>query len=992
MNLKRLFVAVMMLLFVTQTNAQDKTVSGKVTDATGAAVSGATIKVKGKAIGKTNADGTFSVKTAANSSLEFTSVGFTTMEMQVPASGAMSVSLKASNDNLNEVVVIGYGTAKKRDLTGAVATVSSKDFVKGALTTPEQLIAGKVAGVSVTPNGGAPGSGSVIRIRGGASLNASNDPLIVIDGIPLDNNGISGSSNGLNLINPNDIETFNILKDASAAAIYGSRASNGVIIITTKRGKSGKPTFNFSSITSVYTPSGKISVLSANQFRDYVKANGAKDDIARLGTANTDWQDEIYKTAIGSDNNISMTGSIGKNIPFRASLGYLNQNGILRGGSLKRSSAAINISPKFFKDHLKIDVNLKGVVSENQFANEGAIGSAVTFDPTQPVYSGTQQYGGYWQWKDAGSETGLNALAPRNPLGLLKQFNNKGHVERSIGNIQFDYKFHKLPELRAVVNLGYDISKTTGVDIISDSAGSMYKRFKDSKDVRHGGRNNTYRQEKTNTVLDAYLNYTKETNAGRFDVLVGYSYQDFKAKNYNFNDYTFDSTIVSRPVFDFDIPRNLLISVYGRLNYSYKGKYMLTASARKDGSSRFAKSNRWGVFPSGAAAWRIKEESFLKNVKAINDLKLRVGYGITGQQDGIGNYDYFLTYNQSTNESQYQFGNQFYQLSAPAGYYAKRKWEQTAMFNLAADFALFNNRITGTLEYYNRTTKDLLNDATQSAGTNFNNKFIYNVGNMKNEGIEFTLNTGIVRKKELNWDLGFNITYNKNEITNLLLQEDPSYPGNIYGGISGGTDNRVLINAVGSPRGAFYVYKQVYDEKTGKAIDGLLDDRNRDGVIGDKDLRPYKQVDPVFILGLSSNVSYKKWSAGFVMRGNFGNYLYNNVESNTGVRRNIINPVGFLANGSSRITETGFKGNGSNYYLSDYYVENASFVRMDNINIGYNFGKVFNKNANLRLGLNVQNVFIITKYKGLDPEVSGGIDNNLYPRPRVFALSANLDF
>lgn len=981
-----------MPLFVLQANAQDKMVTGKVTNAAGAPIAGATIKVVGgKSIGSTNSDGTFSVKVPANATIEVISVGFNSGQMKVPANGQMNFSLQPSTESLDEVVVIGYGTVKKKDLTGSVATVSAKDFVKGQLTTPEQLISGKVAGVSITPNGGAPGSGSVIRIRGGASLNASNDPLIVIDGVPVDPNGISGSANALSLINPADIESFNVLKDASAAAIYGSRASNGVIIITTKRGVGGKAKFSFSSMTSVYTPSGKIDVLSADQFKAFVNANGKPSDKALLGTANTDWQDEIYRTAIGSDNNISMSGAIFGKTPFRASLGYLNQQGILRGGSLKRTSAAIVISPKFFNNHLKVDFNIKGAVTENQFANEGAIGAAVGFDPTKPVLSGNNRFGGYWEWLDPQSTTGLKSLAPINPVGLLNQRDDRSHVERSIGNVQFDYKFHFLPQLRAVLNLGYDISKGAGTVVINDSAASSYKRFQDANSKFHGGVNNQYRQTKQNTLMDFYLNYARSTSFGDFDLTAGYSYQAFKTTNFSFSDNTFNGTKVNTPVFPFDIPENRLIGFYSRLQYSYKGKYLLTATMRRDGSSRFSKDNRWGTFPSVAVGWRIKDE-FFKNTKAINDLKLRFGYGITGQQDGIPLYLYQSTYNLGSNQSQYQFGNTFYNIYAPAGYNSALRWEQTEMLNAGIDFALFNNRVTGTIEYYERKTKDLLNAANQPAGSNFTNIIIANVGNMKNRGVELTLNLAMVAKKDFTWDLGFNINYNKNEITNLTLSEDPSYVGNTFGGFSGGTGQTILINSVGHPRGAFYTYKQIYDDKTGKPIDGLFEDLNRDGTINSSDLYQYKQVDPVVFMGINSNFTYKKWSGGFVMRANVGNYLYNNVRSGSGTLRNIINPIGILRNGSTEVLESNLSGNGEKYYLSDYWVQNASFLRMDNINIGYNVGKVFNNKANLRLTANVQNVFVITKYKGLDPEISGGIDNNLYVRPRVFVFGIGLDF
>jgi len=973
--------------------AQDNLVTGKVLDSKdGTAIIGASVLAKGTTVGvSTDANGAFSIKVPASvKTLVISSISYATKEVAITG-GSIQIVLDQTSSAVNEVIVIGYGTARKKDLTGAVTTISSKDFVKGAITTPEQLIAGKVAGVSITPNGGAPGSGSVIRIRGGASLNASNDPLIVVDGVPLDNGGIAGSPNALSLINPNDIETFTILKDASSTAIYGSRASNGVIIITTKKGTSGKAKWAFISNNSAYNANKKVDVLSADEIRTFVNARGSVAEKATLGTASTNWQDVIYKTALATDNNLSVSGTY-KKLPYRVSGGYLNQDGILRTGNLQRTSLAVNLSPKFLKDALKVDINLKASNSKSLFANTGAIGSAVSFDPTKPVYSGGSRFGGYWEWLDpANSATGLLSLSPTNPLGLLEQRDDRSNVNRSIGNILLDYSLPFLKGLHININAGFDVAKGSGTTLVNDSAKMGYRRFLNAG-VPKGGSNNQYNQTKSNTVFDAYLNYVKDLNIGRFDITAGYSYQAFKSTGDNFPDRTFDGTVVNTPVFATYLDENRLIGMYGRLNYSYKGKYLLTAAVRRDGSSRFAKENRWGTFPSVALGWRIKEEGFLKSAKNLSELKLRVGFGITGQQDGIGNYSYIGDYSTGGNLSRYQLGNNYFNTLSPNGYNANIKWEQTEMYNAALEFGFFNNRISGTIEYYNRNTKDLLNSVSVPAGSNFTNILTANVGTLKNEGVEFTLNTGIIRKKDVTWDLSFNVTYNKNTITNLTLSPDPNFVGNQFGGISGGTGQQILINSIGFPRGAFYTYKQAYTKSGGDPIDGLFADLNRDGTINEKDLYRYKQVDPVVFLGVSSNFSYKKFTAGFVMRGNVGNYLYNNVNSSTGTQRNILNPLRFINNASRNVLSSNFSGNGSQYYLSDYYIENASFLRMDNISIGYNVGKVFNNKADLRIGANIQNAFVITKYSGLDPEVSGGIDNNLYPRPRVYVLSIGLNF
>ncbi len=989
------------LLIGTAALAQS-TVTGKVTDSKdGMPVPGVTVAVKGtRTVTQTGADGVYKISVPASATLVFTSTGFAKQEIAVAGKTTLDVSFVITSQQLNDVVVVGYGTARKKDLSGSITAISSKDFQKGAIATPEQLILGKVAGVNITSNGGAPGAGSTIRIRGGTSLSASNDPLIIIDGVQLSGGGIAGSPNALSLINPNDIETFNILKDASAAAIYGSRASNGVIIITTKKGRKGKPTFNFNTQLSAGTITKKIDVLSADEFRSYVNTNGSAAFRALMGTASTDWQDEIYQTAIGTDNNLSVSGGLsGKlNMPYRASVGYFNQNGVLKTGNLQRLSAALNISPWFLNDHLKVDLNLRVTNSKSRFANEGAIGTAVNFDPTQPIRSGNARYNGYYEWLDAGNgNTGLKALAPRNPVGLLEQQQNNSNVNRSIGNIQFDYKFHFLPDLRANLNLGYDIAKGTGTIVVDSLASFAYRRDVSTvgSTIRKGGVNNQYLQKIENSFMEFYLAYGKDIRniQSRIDVTAGYGYYNNLSTNFNYADFFSDGTsaALSTPQFLFDKPQNRLISAYARLNYVFKSKYIFTVNARTDGSSRLNPDNRWITYHSEAFAWKIKDENFLKNVKAVSDLKLRIGYGITGQQDGIGNYSYLGNYSISTPTAQYQFGNSFYNLYRPLAYNDKLTWEQTATTNIGLDFGFFNNRISGSVDYYIKKTKDLLNVVNQSAGTNFATSVLSNVGNMENKGVEFVINTQPVRKKDLTVDFGFNVTYNKNSITKLTFTDDPNYRGQLTGGISGGTGGTIQINSVGFSRNSFYVYKQVYDAN-GKPIDNVFEDIDRDGVITDKDLYRYKSANPDVFMGFNSSVVYKKWNAGFVMRASLGNYMYNNVYSSTGTSRNILNPLNYLSNGSKNVLESGFDGFGQRYYQSDYYVQNASFLRMDNINLGYDFGKILRGKANLRFNANVQNVFVITKYKGADPEINGGIDNNFYPRPRTFVFGANIDF
>jgi iron complex outermembrane receptor protein len=988
--------------------AQKRTITGRVTDSKdGSPLQGVTVQVKGVVSGGviTGIDGRFKIAVdPAVKTLVFSSVGYGIQEAPAGA-GDIQVSLTGTAAGLNEIVVIGYGTAKKTDLTGAIATVSEKDFQKGTITTPEQMIAGKIPGVSIISNGGQPGAGSTIRIRGGASLNASNDPLIVLDGVPLSNDAIPGSGNPLSFINADDIESFTVLKDASAAAIYGTRASNGVIIITTKKGRGGSLKVNFNSVNSVGSITGKVSVLSAAQFRSVVNANGTAAQIAQMGGATTDWQDQIYQAAIGTNNTISLTGGI-KGLPYRLSFGYQDQNGVLKTDNLRKTSLAFSLNPSFFDNHLKVDLNLRGTTESTRFGNQGAIGGAVSFDPTQPVYTKSPRFGGYYEWLDSTAPTGLKNLAGRNPLGQLEENFNRATPKRGIGNLQLDYKFPFLPDLHAKINAGFDVSKGAGYTFVPDSAASSYIVG------GTGGENNPYKQTTTNTLFEAYLNYTRDLKPikSHLDVVGGYSYNDYLSKIYNYASYYANDSMVvnSQPAFPFDKPEHRLLSYFGRLNYTFEDRYLLTATVRRDGSSRFAPGHQWGWFPSVALAWKINDEGFLRDVPAVSDLKLRLGFGITGQQDGIPNYGYLADYSLSNSSASYEFGNNYYQGYRPGGYNPALTWEQTATSNIGLDYGFLDNRISGSIDVYEKKTSHLLNTIPQPAGSNFSAFFIANVGNMTNKGVEFNINAEPIRSRNLTWDVGFNITYNENKITNLtVIPGDTSYIGFPSGNIAGGIGGQfAFMNSVGKPKNTFFLYQQVYD-KSGKPIEGVFVDQNKDGIINQSDQVWSKSADPKVFLGFSTNVTFKQWSAGFVLRGSFGNYDYNNIWSQTGNLTQILgNSV--LYNASSNYLTTGFKGGNGQQLLSDYYISNASFLRMDNFNVGYNAGKIMRGQAVLRLNLSVQNVFVITKYKGLDPEIAAaappptpgggvslgnpGIDNNLYPRPRTIALGINLGF
>jgi TonB-linked SusC/RagA family outer membrane protein len=984
---KSLFCFALLLLLGSFSARAQITVSGKVTDAKdGSDLPGVTVLVKGTSIGtQSDASGRYSLQNVpAQSTLVFSFVGKLAKEIPTENQTTINVALEDDSQDLSEVVVIGYGSQKKQELTGSITSISSKDFQQGNIQSPEQLIVGKVAGVSITSNSGQPGVGSTIRIRGGASLNASNDPLIVIDGVPLSGNKIDGAPSPLSLINPNDIETFTVLKDASATAIYGSRASNGVILITTKKGKSGSPTINFNTQLAVSKIGKMVDALDANEFRSYVETNGTDAQKAILGTANTNWQDEIYRTGISTDNNLSISGAL-KNMPYRVSAGYLMQNGILLTDKLQRPSASINISPRLFNKHLKIDLNLKGAITKSNYANQGAIINAVQFDPTQPVMDANSPFGGYFEWvtRDEAGVATLNPNAPRNPVSLIKLQDNQNTVQRSFGNVQFDYMFHFLPDLHANLNLGYDVSKGRGSIFVPEYAGQSFSTQ---------GQNNRSRNKGNNKVAEFYLNYVKDIPAMKstINATAGYGYYNNSTTNYSFASFSANGDTIagSQPKFAFDIPENTLISYYGRLIYTLDDKYILAGSVRTDGSSRFSPENRWGVFPSVALTWRINKESFLSNSSKLSDLKLRLSYGITGNQDGIANYSYLGIYSISSNASQYQFGSQFYNMTAPAAYDANIKWEQTATANAGLDYGFFDNRFTGSLDVYFKKTKNLLNTVPIPIGSNFSNQILTNVGNIENKGVEFAINGNPVRTKNFNWDLGFNFTYNNNKITNLTAVSDPEFAGNLTGGITGGTGQSIQIHSVNYNTFSYYVYKQVYDQQ-GKPLEGVYVDLNGDGEVNQKDQYRYKSPFPKVMLGFNTQLSYQKWTLSTILRANLGNYMYNNVASNFGVKRNILNPNNILGNSTTDINKTGFF---NNQYQSDYYIQNASFLRMDNIGIGYNAGRILGNKMNLRLNATCQNVFVLTKYTGLDPEVNGGIDYNLYPRPRTFVLGLNLDF
>lgn len=983
---KYFLLLLLLILPYTLLFAQQTTITGTVkTGADKMGMPGVSVRLKGTAIATvTDANGNFKIAVPAGTGvLEFSSIGYKTQALTISGTNNINISLEEDAAKLDDVVIVGYGTTRKQDLTGSIAVIGTKDFQKGSITTPEQMLSGKVSGVSITSNSGQPGSGSTIRIRGGSSLRASNDPLFVIDGVPLETGGISGASNPLSFINPNDIESFTVLKDASASAIYGARASNGVIIITTKKGADGSLKIGFNSVNSVARIRKQLDVLTADEIRAIVNDKGSSAQKALLGNFNTNWQDLIYQDGFSSDNNITISGGV-KKLPYRLSLGYQHQTGILRTDELEKTSAAFVLNPRFFDNHLKVDLNLKGSMQRTRFANQSAIGAAVSFDPTQATYTNRSDYNGYWEWLDPTTPTGLVNLVGRNPVGLLEQRQDRAKPMRSIGNLQVDYQFHFLPELHANVNAAYDVASGKGTVYVDPNA---------AESILSNGVSNQYKQNKRNTVFDFYLNYVKEFSSikSRIDATAGYSYNDYLTTNFNFASFDAygNKVLNSDPNFAFDKPQNRLVSYFGRVNFGYDNRFLLTATVRRDGSSRFGPDYKYGVFPSLALAWTIKNESFLKDNNTISALKIRGSYGITGQQEGINNYGYMSTYGLSSLNAAYQFGNAYYQMYRPSAYIPDIKWEETATANIGLDFGLLDNMISGTVEAYRKKTSDLLNLVPQPAGTNFAATAIVNVGDMENKGVELTLNFNPVREKNLNWDFSFNATYNKNTITNLtVVPNDPNYSGFPSGTIAGGVGGQnAFINAVGSSKNTFYLYEQAYDP-SGNPIEGVYIDQNGDGIISPADFKKGKTADPKLFLGFSNNLTYKDWNLSFTLRANLGNYVYNNNFSQSGNLTQVLGTA-VLLNASPNYLTTNFK---AQQLLSDYYVQNASFLRMDNINLGYSFGQILRNKANLKLNASFQNVFVITKYKGLDPEVASGVDNNLYPRPRIVSLGLNVNF
>lgn len=977
--MKTIYKKLLFLFLILPFSVFAQTLSGVVLDAaSNQPLPGVNVIVKGaNKSTTTDFDGKFQLGGLNNGDLvQFSFIGYTAQEVKYSGQKSVSISLVEEANQLQEVVVqVGYGSVRKKDATGSATVITTKDFNKGANVTTENLLQGRVAGVTINTSG-APGSGSEIRIRGGSSLFASNDPLIIIDGLPIENTTTTGSTSFLASLNPSTIESMTVLKDASATAIYGSRASNGVILITTKKGgKTLAVDYNFQYGTGRLVD--KIDVFSADEYRNIIQQY-RPGDVSKLGTANTNWQDEIYRRTDLVDQNLSVRGNLFGAIPSRLTIGNTYQEGLRLTNKFNRSTVGVALNPSFLKDHLKFKLNANYTNEKNRFA-DGVEGAALAFDPTQPVYAANSVYGGFFEYYNPLNNE-LTPQTPRNPVAQLMQTYDTGVSNRFFGNFEMDYKFHFLPELRAVVNVGFDEtngerSRRAGLDVASSGS---------NNNIPYG--TNEYTEEKRrNKLLDFYLNYNKTFNDLVFDATAGYSYQKWDSDKYmtgNTNDPNLPtgSTGFPRLEVPFD---TVLIGFFGRTNLTYKDKYLLTLTYRRDGSSKFDEDNRWANFPAAAFAWKVNQD-FFKDSKLISDLKLRLGWGITGQQNIGNNNDYLQQYNIGSGSSQYYFGEVPYPIAVSARLSDKLKWEETTTYNAGIDFGILNNRITGAVDVFYKESNDLLADVATADGSNFSNRSWQNIGSFTTKGIELSLNAEVIKNDNLNWNVNFNATTYQREITKL--NADYIRVGdNVVG-----TGTQAQAHFVGYTPNSFLLYKQLYDN-SGTPIEGAFADLNGDNVINSEDKYVYRNPDPKLILGFASNFNYGNFDFYFNLRANLGNRVFNVVNASK-AQYNLLNTGGTIGNIPSSVLETGIVNQNSNNALSDMYVENASFLRMDNITLGYTFPKWLDGKASLRLYTGVQNAFVITDYSGLDPEVTGGFDNTIYPRQRSFLFGANVKF
>ena len=989
------------------------TVKGVVLDNTGMAIIGANVLVKGTGNGtSTNIDGNFTIKANKGDIIAVSYIGYQPQEQ--PASELMKFVLQENEELLDEVVVIGYGTVKKTDLTGSITAIKAEDINRGAVTSPDQMLQGKVPGLLVTPAAGDPTGSATIRIRGAASLKAKNDPLIVIDGVPVTAEGGAGMANPLASVNPNDIDTYTVLKDASATAIYGSRASNGVIIITTKKGTGNNVQVSYNSSYSLKQNSSTLDVMTGDQYRDYMRSTYAGTSRLEtveslMGTANTNWQDLIYRTAFTTDQNLSVYGNVKGKFPYRVSMGYTYDEATLKVGDNQRANLSISMTPKFFDDHLSVNINAKGIYNKANYPNSGAVGSAISFTPTQEPYFrnadgsiNKELFNGYWNWNVGGQVSTNYGI---NPLSQLYDYTNRNDSWRSLGNVQLDYKIHGLEDLRLNLNLGYDVARTDGYKYAALGSVTSARNNMSGRDLYE-----EYANTNSNTLLELYANYNKQFGIHHLDVMAGYSWQHNYVKYDNISYYNAnrDEVYLDSPS---DRREYYLLSFFGRVNYSIDSKYLFTFSLRDDASSRFSKENRWGLFPSAAFAWNIVEEDFIKDHQTpLSNLKIRLGWGRTGQQDiGMDNcYAYQPRYVISTSPNMMIPGfpglgdgvDGYAYTISPMAYNKNIKWETTETYNVGVDFGFLNGRISGSVDAYLRHTYDLLNDITTPLGSNFSNTVITNVGDMENKGVEVNLNFVPIETKDLHWDINLNGTWQDTKITKLSNVPTEDYLGVRVGSNLSGTSGYSSLYRVGYAPYTYHLFQQVYDSN-GNPIENALVDRNGDGQITQDDRYVTgKSIMPYFYFGISTQIVYKNWDFGFNAHGSLGGYALNKVAKDNSSGYKDDYTKGYIDNLMPICQKTGWTESLTEFqHFSDMFLEDASFFRMDDINVGYTFDKIKNWKGKIRIGASVQNVFVITKYSGLDPELTvnssgelDGVDQNLIPRPRLYTLRLNINF
>ena len=999
------------LLLTASSFAQSNAIKGQVKDASGEPVMGATITVNGKAVGITDMDGNFSVDAAPGTKLTFTYLGMTPKTVQ--ASKNMIITMIDDSKSLNEVVVIGYGRAKKNDLTGSVTAIKPDEMSKGITSSAQDMLVGKIAGVDVQTSSGQPGADAQIRIRGGASLSASNAPLFVIDGLAMDDNKTTGMNNPLALINPNDIESFTVLKDASATAIYGSRASNGVIIITTKKGRAGqRPTVTYNGDITISTIQKKYEVMNASEYKQALTSLGI--DTNGLGTADTDWQDEIFRTSVSTKHSLSIQGGL-KDMPYRIGFGFEDNNGILKTTWMKRFNTSVNLAPSFLDKHLNFNFTAKYGFEKDRYAQVGdAIGNALQMDPTQPVRVNDEKYntvGGYFQYlqpkNDKITDPNWAYIAgtqvSQNPVAVLDNYKCIAKTHDISSNLEVDYKIHGFEDLHLHAAIGAQYTDGRQNEDIS----------KYSFSNNYFGKYSTSHAYKYNIEGKAFAEYAHKFGVHDIDIMAGAEQSHFHRTSYNFgsgiDEYLRDTNpqlvkgewnYVNNPTYQSNTmwkSHNSLVSYFGRLNYNLLDRYLLTATFRADGSSRFRKGKKWGYFPAAAFAWKISNEPFMKNVKWLDELKLRLGWGMTGQQNGIDDFYYTPVYIISDTYAQYPFGDKYFTTMRPGAYNPDLTWEKTTTYNGGLDFTALNGRFGFNVDGYYRKTTDLLSSVAIAGGTNFSDKLLKNVGSLENYGVELAFNVKPIVTKDFVWDVTYNVGWNHNEITELeaglqdWIQVENSK-------VSRGTNYKIQANKVGEPLNSFYVYQQVYDEN-GKPIEGLFVDRNGDGKIDSKDKYCYKSPAPDVIMGFTTKFIYKNWDFSAAFHASIGNYVYYDFLNSKAELAKLHNDVGAYNNTTAEAVKLGFWGDARTFQEtngSDYFVRNASYLKCSNMTLGYSFPALIKAGAEKicsgRIFFTVQNPFIITKYKGIDPEVSSGIDSNPYPRPISFQLGLNLNF